>query len=117
MIFEGMRIKTFPDTDIIAYTNLIEENGFSYKIYRDSILVGKKIRPEYDKVKIGKVLRWAREKAGWDKKRIATRLWVTPTVINNWENGRTLPRKDDLLRYCKIVGIDAEKLLRDTEIK
>lgn len=117
MISEGMRIKTFPDTDIIAYTNLIEEKGYSYKIYRDSILVGKKVRPEYDKVKIGKVLKWAREKAGIDKKRIASRLWVSVTVVENWEKGRTLPRKDDLLRYCKMVGIDAEKLLNDTEIK
>lgn len=39
-MFEGMKIKMFPDTDVQAYVDLVKAHGFRVRVANDYVIVG-----------------------------------------------------------------------------
>lgn len=60
---------------------------------------------------IGKNIRDLRTKAGWNQDQLAERLYVTRQTISNYENGRTRPDVDQILRIAEVFGTDANTVL------
>lgn len=60
---------------------------------------------------IGKNIRDLRLRAGLNQDQLAERLYVTRQTISNYENGRTRPDVDQILRIAEIFGTDANTVL------
>lgn len=60
---------------------------------------------------IGKNIRDLRLRAGWNQDQLAERLYVTRQTVSNYENGRTRPDVDQILRIAEVFGTDANAVL------
>lgn len=60
---------------------------------------------------IGKNIRDLRLQAGWNQDQLAERLYVTRQTVSNYENGRTRPDVDQILRIAEVFGTDANAVL------
>lgn len=60
---------------------------------------------------IGKNIRDLRLRAGLNQDQLAERLYVTRQTVSNYENGRTRPDVDQILRIAEIFGTDANAVL------
>ena len=107
---EGMSIKMFDNTNRTSYMKLINDEGFECKEYRDRLVVGRRIKPKYDKKKLGDILLRARCKKQIKRNDMAERVWVSSAVLRMWEIGKNMPSDEDLKRYCNIVGLNMEKV-------
>ena len=60
---------------------------------------------------IGKNIRDLRNQAGLSQEQLAARLFVTRQTISNYENGRTRPDVEQILRLAEVFGTDANAVL------
>ena len=60
---------------------------------------------------IEKNIRDLRIQAGLSQEQLAERLYVTRQTISNYENGRTRPDVDQILRIAEVFGTDANTVL------
>ena len=60
---------------------------------------------------IGKNIRELRLRAGFSQDELAERLFVTRQTVSNYENGRTRPDVEQILRLAEIFGTDANAVL------
>lgn len=92
MLTEGLRIKTYPDTDIDAYVRWIRDEGFRVSVYRDAIVVGQKYKSRQVDVRAySKELRKRRIAAGFTEITFANALGVSQQSVRDWEAGRRMP--------------------------
>jgi transcriptional regulator with XRE-family HTH domain len=59
---------------------------------------------------ISKRMRAAREASGLTRHEVAHRLGKPEGTVERWENGRSIPRPDNLDQYAEIVGADPREL-------
>lgn len=60
--------------------------------------------------KLGDRCKYYRRRAGYQQKELAALLYVTPSTLSKWENGRAPWPLDALTRYCELLELDeAEK--------
>ena len=108
MIFEGMKIKTYPDTDVEAYLRWIRDEGYNVSFRNSQIIVGEKRRRENDLKDFSKIIRNCRTKSGLSREAFANKVGVTPETLFEWERGHRLPSKSHQ-RILKIL-IEGEQL-------
>lgn len=60
---------------------------------------------------IGKRIARARKAAGLTQNALAKKLYVNPTCISKWENGRIIPMPDTIIRLAKALKTDPNTLL------
>lgn len=111
MIKEGMIIKTFPDTDIRAYTRMIQENGFRPIGGSDYIRVGKPYL--YNKIEprdFAKLLRDKRRAKGIKREELGKMVGVSYQSVFDWEVGRRTPRHETLKKLKFILDISEGEL-------
>lgn len=53
----------------------------------------------------------ARERAGLTQKMAAKLLGVTEAAVSQWENSKTAPKTDRLIRIASIYGVTVDELL------
>lgn len=58
--------------------------------------------------------RFYREKSGLTHEQLAYLLEVTPSTVANYENGRTTPSMDMVIRMAHVLGITTDQLLNFT---
>lgn len=113
MLKTGMVIKIFPDTYVDSYVNWINEEGFNCKVYRDRIEITGRTYKMVDREELGRILRNTRLKKKFSKALMAVRIGVGEESIRSWEAGRRMPSYNNLRRYCRIVGLDTDEVIRD----
>lgn len=113
MFKTGMVIKVFPDTNVGIYTDWIRQEGYNFRVYRDRIEVIGRTYKLVDKVEMGMIIRNARLKKKFSKELMAIRIGVTPKTVGDWERGAKKPSLNSLSKYCKIVGLDKDKVIED----
>jgi len=106
-MFEGMIIKTFPDTDVPAYARMIRSHGYKPIIRRDYIRVGGKIDDgKIDRLKFGNLIFHKRRLKKLKRDDLSRMLCIRTETIFNWELGRTMPKKsvvEDLMIILDIT--------------
>lgn len=90
-MFEGMKIKIFPETDVKAYVELVKSNGFRYKVTKTHIIVGKQVHEEEEMKDFARRLRRARRDHNYSRRQLADKIGVLENTIYNWEIAYTTP--------------------------
>lgn len=110
MIQEGMKIKTFPDTDVTAYLHWIRSQGFNCYKVEDGIRIGSRIRPaDYNSELTAKCIKKHMKEKRISKKEVARCLMTTENTVWQWVYGRRIPSpyfRQDLL---DLLGITPEE--------
>ncbi len=111
MLYEGERIKIFPDTDIRTYKNWISSQGFSYFVHGEYIVIGRKGKCfTYDATALGKLISSHRKAKGMDRFELADRIGVIEDSVFEWEIGRKQPKENNLLKLREVLDITKEEL-------
>jgi DNA-binding XRE family transcriptional regulator len=55
----------------------------------------------------------ARQKKGWNMRRVAENMEVDHQTILYWNQGRTYPRLPVLIRLCRLLECSVEDLLNE----
>lgn len=115
----GDRIKMFEDSNIEAYGDLIENNGFRHRIViiKDETFmeVGAPIpSKKIDSRAWAKTFRKSKRK--YDRKEFAKLVGVTEQTVYSWELGRRLPKPIYWKRLSEVLGDDSVlQMLRDCD--
>ena len=56
-------------------------------------------------------LRECREKAGYSQKQVALILKLSGPSVSNWENGKTRPTRENVVRLADVYGVTVDYLL------
>ncbi len=62
---------------------------------------------------VGKQIRSLRLSLGETMEEFGTRFNTSKGTINNWEKGRNLPNKENLLKIANLLDISVEELIND----
>ena len=62
---------------------------------------------------IGRKIKAAREGAGLTQEDLAERMEVSRQAVSKWEADLSRPSSENLLRLCKLLGLDWEELAGD----
>ena len=111
MLYEGEKIKIFPETNIESYRNWINDEGFVCKVHRDYIEVGKRYkRHQFDLKALGRTISVHRKAKGWSREKLAKEMHVHFDTIFGWEDGIRQPREEkiEVLKY--LLNISAEEI-------
>lgn len=87
---------------------------------RMALVVLKAVRYfEHDGMKFKKKLRMIRKHLGFTQDQMAERLGMqTParrSRVSEWENGKTEPKRQLILKYAELANIDVKQLIDDKE--
>jgi transcriptional regulator with XRE-family HTH domain len=55
----------------------------------------------------------ARQKKGWNMRKVAERMDVEHQTIMYWNQGRSFPRLPVLMRLCRLLECSVEDLVND----
>lgn len=64
-----------------------------------------------DVVESGKAIRYFREKNGWTQGLVADSLGVSTNAVSHWENGKSLPTLDNVMRLADMMNVYVEDLI------
>ena len=64
---------------------------------------------------VGKRIKTIRRNLGFTMEQFGNELGTTRSVVNNWEKGRNLPNKANLLLIANIAKVKVETLLSEEE--
>lgn len=103
-MFEGMKIKIFPDTDVKAYVDLVKSNGFAYKVTDKYILVGKQAHDEEAMKDFARRLRRARRDHRYSRRQLADKIGVREETVYNWEIAYTTPSDKNYKKLRLYLG-------------
>ncbi|MBQ8604103.1 MAG: helix-turn-helix transcriptional regulator [Oscillospiraceae bacterium] len=62
---------------------------------------------------IAKNIKELRTEKGWTQQQLADMLFVTRQAVSNWENGKTEPDADTLMKIADIMQVDVNKIIGD----
>lgn len=103
-LYEGMTIKTFPETDVDAYVRFIHDSGFKCYVRSGFIRIGTRTHEPIDREARARKLRQARKLNGLTRAEVAEKIHVNEETLYSWEIGRTYPSKKNLQKlidlYC-----------------
>ena len=110
MIHEGMKIKTFPDTDVSAYVHWIRSQGFDCYVHESDIRVGRKrfsnqMNPELT----GELIRQHMKNEGISQKKLCKLLIASEHTIRMWIYGDCVPRSDYRSDLSDVLNITPEE--------
>ena len=103
-MFEGMKIKIFPETDVNAYTDFIKSKGYSYKVNGNYIMIGKKTNKEEERRDFAKRLRTARREHKYSRRILADKIGVRENTIYNWEIAYSSPSDKNYKKLRVYLG-------------
>ena len=110
-LFEGMIIKTFPDTDIRAYSRMIQENGFRPIVGENCIRVGKPyLYNKIEQSEFARLLRQKRKAKGITREELGQFLGVCYQTVFDWEVGRRIPRSETMRKLKNYLEISEGEL-------
>lgn len=113
MIYEGMKIKIFPDTDVDAYVRWIRSQGFKCFVHEEDIRVGSRIREANLNPRLtGEVIKVHMKQNKIRKNDLTRILNVSDTAVFDWMYGRRVPSqyyRQDLLELLKITPEEWER--------
>ncbi len=66
---------------------------------------------------IGKNIKQMRTEKSWTQQQLADRLFVTRQAVSNWENGKTEPDADTLLKIADIMQADIRDIVENSPQK
>ena len=95
-LYEGMKIKIFPDTEVEGYVHMIRDYGFNTHIKKDYIIVGKPLADKYDADLLGDLFYEKRRAKKMSKAALSEKIGVHKVTIADWEMGRRKPNKYNL---------------------
>jgi transcriptional regulator len=72
------------------------------------------LNKELNKI-VGKRIKTIRRNLGFTMEQFGNELGTTKAVVNNWEKGRNLPNKANLLLIANIAKVKVETLLSEEE--
>ena len=111
MLYEGERIKIFPETQVEAYKTWINDEGFACKIRRDYIEVGKRINHrKFNEVKLGILISSRRKAKGWNRYKLARSVGVHEGTVTNWEIGIREPKRETICKIMEALNITEGEL-------
>lgn len=61
-------------------------------------------------------LRECREKAGYSQKQVALILKLSGPSVSNWENGKTNPTRENVVRLADLYGVTVDYLLGRSDV-
>lgn len=67
-----------------------------------------------DNERIGRALRTLRRKAGFTQNQLANQLFVSSMAVSKWENGKSIPDPETLMKLSVILDMDVDGLLDGT---
>ena len=103
-MFVGMKIKTFPDTDVEAYVELVKSYGFHYRVMDGYILVCEQISRFEEKQDFAKRLRKARQDHELTLKELADKIGVNEATVYNWELAKYSPNGWNYQNLIEVLG-------------
>ena len=110
-LYTGLKIWTFPETDVKAYARMIRSEGFKVIVEKNYILVGDEIRiGTIDSIALGNLIKKKRLSKGISRDTLADLLGVSRGTIFNWEIGRTKPQRRNLEEIETILNITEGEL-------
>lgn len=110
MLEEGMKIKIFPETNVSSYIDMIHSLGFNCKKKAEYILITGTRKRDWDKEKLGRLIRKKRKALHIDREELAKKTKVHEQTVFNWEVGRTVPVPYNINEIKKILDINEEEL-------
>lgn len=111
-LYEGERIKIFPETDVRQYGIWIHSEGFNYIRKGDYLVILNRNVPRYDKERFSVILPHRRRLKGMSKERLAELVEVTENTVSTWENGMYMPSKYNLDKIMSVLDITERDLER-----
>ena len=115
-LYTGLKIWTFPETDVKAYARMIRSEGFKPIIEKNFILVGEEIYiGTLNSIALGSLIKKKRLAKGISRETLADYIGVARETIFNWEVGRTKPRRcylEELKSYLNITEGELECLIQ-----
>lgn len=111
-LYEGKIIKIYPETDVRAYKNWINDEGFVCYVFHDHIKVGKRVsnRHKFIESKLGALISSKRKAKGYSRYKLGLMVHAHETTVFDWEVGRRKPRNDTLLKLQEVLDISEEEL-------
>lgn len=111
---KGDYLKVFPDTDVMAYVAYLDSIGCRTKISGDKIVVtsvkewGNKKK---DLTSIGRRMKHIRILMYFSVKELAEEIGISPDLIQDWEDGKKMPKGRGLENFCRFSGATKEYVL------
>lgn len=72
---------------------------------------GHALMPSGDAMRLGRMIREARESLGWSQEDLARRLGVDRTTVGKWETGVNEPDLSMLRKLSEVLGLSARQIL------
>ena len=110
MLEEGMRIRTFSDTDVAAYVGWIRTEGYACYVHKDVIIVGRRLKPGHLNSKLTAALIKKHMKAKKiSRKDIQKDLMVSESTVWDWINGIRVPSMYFRQNLLDLLGITQDE--------
>ena len=62
---------------------------------------------------VGKKIKAARQAAGLTQAQAAEKLMVSRQSVSNWENGKTYPDIDSVVRMSELYSVSMDNIMKD----
>lgn len=111
-LYEGERIKIFPETDVRQYERWIAMQGFTFKKSGDYLVIVKKVLAEFDEKRFAQMLVHRRKLKGISREEMANKVGVTEYTAWTWEIGRAMPNAYNLERIMTVLNLTERDLER-----
>jgi len=67
-------------------------------------------------VRLGRRLKEKREEKGWSLRRAAALVGCSNPTIMRIEGAKNKPEEENLIKYCEVLGLDADKMIFESEM-
>ena len=113
-LYEGEVIKIFPETDVKAYKNWINDEGYVCYVFYDHIRVGKRVsdRHKFNEAKLGALISSKRNAKGFTRYKLGLMVHAHENTVFDWEVGRRKPKNETMIKLQKVLDISEEELNR-----
>ena len=64
-------------------------------------------------VKVNENIRFLRKKKGWTQEKFSNKIGIKRSLLGAYEEGRSDPRLNNLLKICEIFGISLDNILKN----
>ena len=64
-------------------------------------------------VKVNENIRFLRKKKGWTQEKFSNKIGIKRSLVGAYEEGRSDPRLNNLLKMCEIFDISLDNILKN----